>query len=148
MNAPQSTPAARPPRPARPPRREREIPIGTLLARGLTKRCPRCGQRKLFRRWFVMQPTCPGCGLAFDREPGWVLGAMTINTAFVFIALFTTMIIGFAMTWPDVAVGPMVAATVTAGGLAAIIGYPFSKTLWIAIDLAMVPDRESRRPQF
>jgi hypothetical protein len=87
-----------------------------------------------------MADECPRCGLVFDREPGWVLGAMTINTAFVFVAIFTTMITGFVLTWPEIPVAPLCIATVGAGALAAVIGYPFSKTLWIAIDLAMVPE--------
>jgi uncharacterized protein (DUF983 family) len=139
-------PGARPPRPSRPPKRHRDPSISKLLGRGLTKRCARCGQRKLFRRWFTMVAKCPRCGLEFDREPGWVLGAMTINTAFTFLAIFATMLTGFVLTYPDIAVAPVAIATVTAGALAAVIGYPFSKTLWIAIDLAMVEDSAPTGP--
>jgi uncharacterized protein (DUF983 family) len=108
-----------------------------LLWRGLTKRCARCGGGRLFRRWFTMVDRCPRCGLDFNREPGWVLGAMTINTVFLFIAIFVTMFTGFVLTYPDIAVGPISIATVLVGGAVALIGYPFSKTVWIAIDLMM-----------
>jgi uncharacterized protein (DUF983 family) len=111
-----------------------------LLLRGLLKHCARCGQGHLFRHWFTMVPTCPRCGLHFDREPGWVLGAMTINTAFMFIVALPTMLAGFIVTYPDIPVFAVSAVTVVAAGLAAIVGYPFSKTVWIAIDLMMVPE--------
>lgn len=113
---------------------------GRLLLRGLLKHCPRCGQGHLFRRWFSMAPTCPRCGLDFNREPGWVLGAMTINTAFMFVVAIPTMLAGFVITYPDVKPGLISIVSVLAAGAAALIGYPFSKTVWIAIDLMMVPD--------
>jgi hypothetical protein len=87
-----------------------------------------------------MVERCPGCGLQFDREPGWVLGAMTINTAFMFVVGIPTMFAGFVLTYPDIAVAPVAIATVAAAGLAALVGYPFSKTVWVAIDLMMVPE--------
>jgi len=87
-----------------------------------------------------MVDRCPRCGLDFNREPGWVLGAMTINTAFMFIVAIPTMLGGFIVTYPDVASGWIALTTVAAAGAAALIGYPFSKTVWIAIDLMMVPD--------
>jgi uncharacterized protein (DUF983 family) len=122
------------------PARERALSKKRLLWRGMTKRCARCGSGRLFRRWFTMVDRCPRCDLDFNREPGWVLGAMTINTVFMFIAIFATMFTGFVLTYPDIAVARVSIATVLAGTAAALIGYPFSKTVWIAIDLMMVPD--------
>ncbi len=112
-----------------------------LLARGFTRRCPLCGQGHLFRRWFTMADRCPRCGLPFDREPGWVLGAMTINTAWTFAAMLVTMVVGFVATAPDI---DGAAVAMAAGGVAVatpVLGYPFSKTVWIAIDLTLVPAR-------
>jgi len=42
-------------------------------------KCPRCGQGTIFQRFFVMHPQCPVCGLKFQREPGYFLGAMYIS---------------------------------------------------------------------
>ncbi|GIX48111.1 MAG: hypothetical protein KatS3mg131_2322 [Candidatus Tectimicrobiota bacterium] len=50
-----------------------------LLSRGVRLRCPRCGERTLFRGWFAMHERCSACGLRFAREPGYFLGAMYIN---------------------------------------------------------------------
>lgn len=90
-----------------------------------------------------MADRCPRCGLPFDREPGWVLGAMTINTAWTFVAMLVTMVTGFVLTAPEIDGAAVAAAT---GGVALatpVVGYPFSKTVWIAIDLGMVPARRS-----
>ena len=92
-----------------------------------------------------MVNTCPGCELEFDREPGWVLGAMTINTAVTFVAMLIVMVTGFVLTYEDFATFEVSVATAATAIIVPTIGYPFSKTVWIAIDLAMVPDREERR---
>src|SRR5690606_3167386 len=99
----------------------------------------------LFRRWFTMVDTCPGCGLEFDREPGWVLGAMTLNTALTFVAMLAVMITGFALTYEDFATLEITLLAGAAAVVTPVVGYPFSKTTWIAVDLSMVPDRLERR---
>lgn len=68
-------------------------PALRLVQRGLCLRCPRCGQRTLFRNWFAMHERCAVCGLRFEREQGYFLGAMYINYAFtvaiILIGYFT-----------------------------------------------------------
>src|SRR5262245_51547648 len=51
----------------------------TLLGRALRLRCPLCGRGELFRRWLIMHKQCPGCGVMFEREPGFFLGSIYIN---------------------------------------------------------------------
>jgi uncharacterized protein (DUF983 family) len=111
--------------------------IGVVLVRGLTRRCPWCGQRKLFQRWFTLPERCPRCGLRFEREEGAFLGSLAINfgvTGLVFIAELVTWI---ALTLPD---PPVVAITVTSVLIAVVlplIVYPFAKTTWAAVDILM-----------
>src|SRR5215468_10645712 len=42
-------------------------------------RCPRCRKGRLFRGWFAMNDPCPVCGLIFQREEGYFLGAMYVS---------------------------------------------------------------------
>ena len=43
----------------------------------LTMRCPVCREGKVFANNFLkMHTLCPTCGLKFEREPGYFLGAM------------------------------------------------------------------------
>jgi uncharacterized protein (DUF983 family) len=43
--------------------------IGTALRRGLRKRCPHCGEGRLFAGWRQLE-RCSVCGLVFVRNPG------------------------------------------------------------------------------
>lgn len=43
--------------------------IATALRRGLRKRCPHCGEGRLFSGWSHLE-RCSVCGLIFVRNPG------------------------------------------------------------------------------
>lgn len=43
--------------------------VRMALARGLRKRCPHCGQGRLFSGWSHID-RCSSCGLVFVRNPG------------------------------------------------------------------------------
>ena len=43
--------------------------ISTALRRGLRKRCPHCGEGRLFSGWSHLE-RCSICGLVFARNPG------------------------------------------------------------------------------
>jgi uncharacterized protein (DUF983 family) len=57
-------------------------------------RCPRCGEGRIFRRWwtYTEYTQCASCGLAFDPR-GESLAFMYLSTAFItglfFIVLLT-----------------------------------------------------------
>ena len=63
---------------------------GQIVARGLTHRCPNCGERSLFRKdsWFRLNAECRGCGFAFERgnDEGFFLGSMSLNYGFTLVA--------------------------------------------------------------
>ena len=107
------------------------------LGRGLLKRCARCGSGGLFRRWFAMVERCPRCGLLFEREEGQWVGAMIVNFAVAMVALVSGLAAGLLLTWPDV---PWTTVTVVAVVMVVAVPialYPWSKTVWVAIDLLM-----------
>src|SRR3954469_13640789 len=47
----------------------RESLFTTALGRGLRKRCPHCGEGRLFSGWDHLE-RCSVCGLVFARNPG------------------------------------------------------------------------------
>ena len=111
----------------------------TMLFRGLTRRCPRCGEWHIFRYWVTMVERCPRCGLLFEREEGHWTGAMGINigvTELVFLVVLATVVI---WTWPDIPTVKLLVAGLALNGLVPIFFYPISKTLWVAIDLIIRP---------
>ena len=52
-----------------------------VVARGLTNRCPNCGNRTLFKQgsMFELNKVCPVCGLKIERDEGFFLGSMSLN---------------------------------------------------------------------
>jgi uncharacterized protein (DUF983 family) len=109
---------------------------GLMLWRGVRRKCARCGQGKLFRHWFQMVATCPYCRLEFEREPGYWVGAIAMNTAVVGF-LFVVVLIAFsAATVPDIPWVTLLLIEVPLMAIAPVLFYPFSKTIWVAVDRA------------
>lgn len=118
-----------------------------MLARALMRRCPRCGAGRLFVGWVHMVERCPGCRFRFERkaEEGAFLGAYAVNLAVTEGAL-AIVLFAFVLAraggdaggplWPVFAVGGVVAIALP------VAFYPFSRTLWAAIDLAARPAEE------
>lgn len=62
----------------------------------MQQRCPRCREGRIFRRSILlgfppMQERCAVCGLKFEREQGYFLGAMYFS---YLLALAATCVIG------------------------------------------------------
>ena len=108
------------------------------LARGVTRRCPRCGSGRLFHHYVAMVPDCPRCGLHFEREQGYWAGALAINILSVGAVFAVSFLVAMILTVPDVPVPLMLAIFVPLMVLGPIIWYPFSKTLWVAVDRAFL----------
>jgi len=60
-----------------------------IVYRGLTLRCPNCGERTLFPpKSLRVRRRCPTCGTGFDRADGFFLGPWVLNytvAAFLFV---------------------------------------------------------------
>lgn len=112
-----------------------------MLKRGLVKRCPRCGAGHLFQTWWRMRSHCPRCGMRFEREEGYFTGVMLVNLTIVEGLVFAVTMAfmlalaanGDASVWWPLGVGGAVSV------LAPVVFYPFARTIWFAIDLAMRP---------
>ena len=113
-----------------------------MLARGITKRCPLCGSGWLFTGWYRMRERCPGCGYRFEREEGFFLGAYVVNlgiTEGLLLVLGIVPCIVFLAANPDASLWPIVVSGLVAAVVAPLVFYPFSRTLWSAIDLMLRP---------
>lgn len=86
-----------------------------------------------------MREHCPRCGLHFEREEGYWVGAMIISTTVTFvtfIAVFGGLTI---LTWPDVPWALVFGVTVVANICIPILFYPISKSSWLALELSWHP---------
>lgn len=119
--------------------RPRPLTVPLLLARGITKRCPLCGGGDLFERWFTMRDRCPRCAFPLERVEGHWLGALGMNTIVAFALLFLTVVLGVVIFYPDIPVVGLMVAVAVVGLVVPLLFFPFSRTLWSAIDLAMRP---------
>ena len=116
---------------------------GTIMWRGMTRRCPRCGSGKIFRRWMTIVSDCPKCSLHFERESGYWVGAQAINFICTGGALILAGSILFAFQVPNINIAVTLAVLAPIAVFVPIIGYPLSKSLWMAIDHAYLQRMDS-----
>lgn len=111
-----------------------------LLTRALRLRCPHCGGGKIFASFFQTKRQCPTCGLRLERgESDYFVGAYLFNLIAVELILFFCVCAFVFITWPN---PPWDAITYVTGGLmlaGCLLCYPFAKTTWLAVDLAIRP---------
>lgn len=140
-------PPSQPPRPRR--RRPRpEVPtlvqLGlrprTMMLRGLFGRCPVCGGRHLFPRWFNMVDRCPTCSLHFERVEGHWIGAIGVNTVCVMgLMLIVLAAVTFSLFPDPPPTAPLLSVEVIIALAGPVVFFPASRTLWTAMDLMMRP---------
>lgn len=112
-----------------------------MTGRALRRRCPRCGFAA-FSSYFTLREHCEKCGLRFEREEGYWVGALIINTVVAFGTFLLLFVGGILLYWPDVPWGALGTVTIVAMALLPILFYPISKTLWMALELSWHPLEE------
>jgi hypothetical protein len=85
-----------------------------------------------------MVDDCPRCGLHFEREQGYWAGALAINIGIAGVAFVFAFAIGLALTAPDIPVVPFLAVLIPLMIVVPTVAYPFSKTIWVAVDRALL----------
>lgn len=121
-------------------------PVGPLLRRAFTRRCPVCGGRKIFESYYKLKQRCPTCSYRFERESGYWVSAIIVNTAVTF-ALFGLFFVGaLVLMYPDVSWGPVLIVGAGANLLFPVLFFPYSKTFLMAFDLWVHPLSASERP--
>lgn len=112
-----------------------------MIFRGVLRQCPNCGSRGIFRGWFTMRDCCPRCGLRFEREEGFFLGAYVINFGLVLFLLAVWIFLGVVLTQPDPPLTGLIVGGAAMCAAVAVAFYPSSKTVWCAIDLGLARAR-------
>jgi uncharacterized protein (DUF983 family) len=113
-----------------------------MLARGLFARCPVCGGREQFERWFTMADRCPHCDLLYERVDGHWIGAIGVNTVVVMGSMLTVLAVTTFASFPETPpVTALLITLVAIAGLGPLVFFPSSRMLWTAIDLLMRPLR-------
>jgi len=119
---------------------------GRLLARGLRRRCPRCGAGDLFPSLLTIHDPCPRCGLVFEREEGYWLGAMIVAFAAVEVAFGLAFVITMLVTWPDVPWNAVLVVGLVVTAVVPFLISPWTRTIWMALDRAFMPEPDRPEP--
>ena len=89
-----------------------------------------------------MRPACPGCGLALERgEEDYWLGAQMFNLVVAELLFALVLVVVIVASWPRVPWTFLQYGSVALMVIAPFALYPFSKTIWLAWDLAFRPAR-------
>jgi uncharacterized protein (DUF983 family) len=112
-----------------------------MLFRGARRACPWCGGRHaFFTGWFHKVDHCRSCGLRWRRgDVGFELGAASMAAIIVLGPLMVGLGVMAALTWPDIAVTPMLIVLGAGAVILPVLLYPVSYTMWQALDIAMRP---------
>lgn len=114
---------------------------GVMMRRAVRRTCPRCGGGDVFKTRWSLRDRCPTCGYRFEREPGFRLGAWFINFMVLEVVHFTLAMafIAWLSANPGAGLlGPLAVVVVTSV-VVPVAFFPWSRTLWAAIDLGMTP---------
>lgn len=103
-----------------------------MLDRGLRLRCPRCGGGKLYAKLFKMHDNCRYCGLKFEREQGYFIGAIYINYA----ATVAVAVPGFFLldAFTNMTIDQQLKLWVPFAIVFPIIFFHHSRSLWLVLD--------------
>jgi uncharacterized protein (DUF983 family) len=111
--------------------------LGGLLA--MTRlRCPRCRQGRVFRSLLQMNDPCPLCGLIFQREEGYFLGAMYVSYVLGCIVVGTAYFASWVL-WPDAPSLPL--CLILFAGYVPLMPwvYRYSRVIWMHMDYLVSP---------
>ena len=114
---------------------------GTILWRGVRRRCGRCGSPGIFRGYFRLGERCPACGVRLQREAGAFTGVLLVNIAGTFVLMIVPLFayVGWrGVTGEAPAFWPFAAACL-AFALTPAVLYPVAASTWSAADLAVRP---------
>jgi uncharacterized protein (DUF983 family) len=103
------------------------------------QRCPRCRLAPLFHGMFAMHETCPVCGLRYQRDQGYFLGAMYVSYP-ISAGLICLLLWLAHLIWPDVHLNWLLFLVVIPLFLPLVpLVFRYSRTLWIYFDHGTEP---------
>jgi uncharacterized protein (DUF983 family) len=110
-----------------------------LLLNGMRLKCPRCGFGSLYEKPFTMRRACARCGLKFEREQGYFVGAIYINyAATVLIAVPGFFILD---VFTGITINQQLALWIPFTVIFPLAFFHHSRSLWLVLDHWLNPDK-------
>lgn len=109
-------------------------PLWRSIRRGLSHRCPSCGEGRLFGRYLKVEPSCAACGHQISRYPA------DDGPAYLTILLVGHLIVGpmllFPIVWES---DPRIAVPIALAALSVVtlLALPRVKGGWIGMMYAL-----------
>ncbi|MEO9255866.1 MAG: DUF983 domain-containing protein [Tepidiformaceae bacterium] len=111
----------------------------------LKMRCPRCLKGSVYRGFLRMREACPVCGLIFEREPGYFLGAMyasyTIGFVLTLPVWLTLLLIGQSL-------GVIMGVSIVLVVLLMPMLFHYSRVAWMHFDYMFNPKTFENDPRY
>jgi uncharacterized protein (DUF983 family) len=99
----------------------------------IRQRCPVCCEGKVFASSTRMNLVCPLCGIRFEREQGYFLGAMYLSYGMASCILGGFLFI-LHLLWPEVDLGWLVLVALVLFLPLVPAVFRYSRICWIAFD--------------
>lgn len=115
----------------------------TLLKRAVTRRCPQCGSKGIFKHFIELKTRCPQCNYRFDREEGYFLGGYALNVFFV--GLIPIVLLIFAFIYTDYSWVTLEFIFIPLVIILPILMFPYTRTFWMLIDLMVDPSEHTEK---
>ncbi len=117
-----------------------QVTRGQIVQRGLTHRCPNCGERTLFRpdKHFELNPSCSRCGFHFDLDDGAFLGALALNYGVTAFGVVLPIVV--VCYWSGKSTALTAALAISAAVIIPILLYRASRSWWLMCDALFSPE--------
>ena len=111
----------------------------SMLGNALRLKCPRCGVGPLYAGPFRMYPNCAHCGLTYEREQGYFVGAIYINYA----ATVLIAVPGFFLldVFTGITIEQQLMIWVSFAIIFPLLFFHHSRSLWLALDHLFNPSK-------
>ncbi|MEP6618133.1 MAG: DUF983 domain-containing protein [bacterium] len=112
----------------------------TLAGRALRFRCPHCGKGHVLNRTGSVKHECPSCGLRFARsDDDYFSGAMFVGLMIGEGLFALSLLVVLVASWPNVPWDALTYGAPLGMLLLLPVILPFSKVVWLAVDLLLRP---------
>jgi uncharacterized protein (DUF983 family) len=109
--------------------------FAVCMRRAITRSCPYCGRRGVFKSYFSLKDRCPHCNVKYAYEDGFFLGSYVINIGFT--ELVTVLFVVWMIAALSLSVLQMQIIGVTMAVALPILFYPIALLMWIALDITL-----------
>src|SRR5689334_16643976 len=114
----------------------------------LRQKCPRCREGRIFRgggwrHWLAVNDRCSVCGLRFQREQGYFVGAAYMSYGLSLVPVLALVV----FFWRIVRLPYDTALFAAAGAYLPVVPFVarFARVLWIHLDQSLDPSPPSSR---